>query len=418
MKSAATSAIVLETRMPRKDGLFPVKLRITYQRKQNYYILRDKNNKSISMTKDVFQKTMSVRPREQYQAMRSLLIELQDQARKIIEGIPVFSFEAFERKYNGAQDEDKDLLAAMSNKAKLLRSEGRISTAVAYECSIKSFKLFTKKDQILFESVNPDFLNKYEKWMTTGKDPNSLTTVGIYLRNVRAIFNKAVKDGLILPVYYPFGESKYQIPGGRNLKKALTIKEVGLIANYNARPGSNDQRYRDLWLFSYLCNGINVKDIALLRYKNIEGDVIVFIRSKTAREKKKNPRPITIVITKEIGRIIDRWGNKPGKPENYVFPILEDGLTPEQIYARIQQTTKMINKYINDIADDIGLPNRVTSYTARHSFATVLKRSGASIEFISESLGHSNLETTENYLADFEIAEKKKWAVKLTKFNK
>ena len=76
----------------------------------------------------------------------------------------------------------------------------------------------------------------------------------------------------------------------------------------------------------------------------------------------------------------------------------------------------MINKYIGQIAEKIGITHKITSYTARHSFATVLKRSGASIEFISESLGHSNLQTTENYLADFEIEEKRKWAKELTKF--
>jgi integrase len=117
-----------------------------------------------------------------------------------------------------------------------------------------------------------------------------------------------------------------------------------------------------------------------------------------------------------IGRILDRWGNKPAYPDQYVFPILERGLTPEQEYFKIQWVTCQINKYIRVIAEKVGIKNKVTSYTARHSFATVLKRSGASIEFISESLGHSNLQTTENYLADFEIEEKRKWAKELTKF--
>ncbi len=415
MKSAATTAIILETRMPRKDKLFPVKLRVTYQRKQNYYILRDNSNKSIAMSKDVFKRTMGASPREKYQPMRTLLNELEKEARNIIEGLPVFTFAEFERKCNGAAYDEKDLFAALSNKAKLLREEGRISTAVSYECALNSLKKFTGKENFSFENVDQVFLNKYEKWMTTGKDPNSPTTVGIYLRNVRALFNKAIKEGVILPVYYPFGEEKYQIPGGKNIKKALTQKDVGLIANYDAVNGSNEHKYRDLWLFSYLCNGMNVKDIAFLKYKQISGDVIVFIRAKTAREKKKSPRPITIIITRQIGRIIDRWSNKPASPNNYIFPILKDDMTPGQQYAAIQQTTKMINKYINDIGGKIGLP-RITSYTARHSFATVLKRSGASVEFISESLGHSNIATTENYLADFEIEEKKKWAEKLTDF--
>lgn len=105
-----------------------------------------------------------------------------------------------------------------------------------------------------------------------------------------------------------------------------------------------------------------------------------------------------MVITKEVGKIIDSWGNKPGTKEKYIFPILEAGLTPEQIYGRIQQATKFINKYVNDITEALELGTKVTTYTARHSFATVLKRTGATLEYISESLGHSNIATTENYL--------------------
>jgi site-specific recombinase XerD len=82
------------------------------------------------------------------------------------------------------------------------------------------------------------------------------------------------------------------------------------------------------------------------------------------------------------------------------------GNTPEQEYKRIQQTVKSINHYIGKIAESLGIEANITTYVARHSFATVLKRSGVSIEFISESLGHSDLKTTENYLANFELDKK------------
>jgi site-specific recombinase XerD len=114
--------------------------------------------------------------------------------------------------------------------------------------------------------------------------------------------------------------------------------------------------------------------------------------------------------------IINKWGNKPGSADQYIFPIISKGLTPTQEYKKIQQATKMINRYAGRIAKQVGITQTVTSYTARHSFATVLKRSGASTEFIGESLGHSSMPTTENYLADFEFEEKKKWADKLTDF--
>ncbi len=85
-------------------------------------------------------------------------------------------------------------------------------------------------------------------------------------------------------------------------------------------------------------------------------------------------------------------------------------MTPQQEYDAIKGITKLINTYIKTIGENIGIPEKITTYVARHSFATVLKRSGASTEFISESLGHSNLAVTENYLDSFDIEEKKKWA--------
>ena len=157
--------------------------------------------------------------------------------------------------------------------------------------------------------------------------------------------------------------------------------------------------------------------MASLKYKNISGDVIVFNRAKTKRKTKTNPQPITIFITEMMKKIIEKWGNKPGKSEQYVFPILEDELNAEQERAQVNQTTKQINKYIRRIAVQTGINENISTYTARHSFATVLKRSGASTEFISESLGHKNLRTTENYLADFETDVKRQWAEKLNNFN-
>jgi len=409
-----TTAIILETRKPGPNNTYPVKLRVTYNRNCKYYILRNKKNESIYLSELDFEKVMGDRPREDFKKLRLTLNAHEEKAVKDIESLPVFTFEKFERKYFDKCGNKTDVISALKSKANLLRSEGRISTAISYECSINSLKKFTEKDTLDFERADTHFFNDYEKWML--KNNNSNTTISMYVRNVRTIFNEAERTGIIKQGLYPFGKDKYIIPGGRNVKKALTLKEVGLIANFKVKEGTNEHRYRDYWLFSYLCNGINVKDIAHLKYSNIEGDILRFVRAKTQRENKGNQRTITVVISKELGKIIDVWGNKPGTKEKYIFPILEDELTPVQIYNRIQQATKFINKYVNDITEALELGSKVTTYTARHSFATVLKRTGATLEYISESLGHSNLATTENYLADFEIEEKRKWAKKLTKY--
>lgn len=252
------------------------------------------------------------------------------------------------------------------------------------------------------------------QWETRGKTKtkirkNSLTTVGIYLRNVRTIFNESKITG----PSYPFGKGLFQIPKGRGKKRALTQNQVAMIAAYKCAGGTIEQRSRDYWLFSYLCNGINFKDIARLRYSNLikdyDGDVSLnLIRAKTA-ETVSEPEVIEIPVTKQIGRIIDRWGNKPGNPDQYIFPVFSPGMAPVEEYKTLQQLIQTTNKHLKYICSDLNLPP-VTTYAARHSFATVLKRSGASVEFISESLGHQNTGTTKSYLKSFEKTEKQKWA--------
>jgi integrase len=246
----------------------------------------------------------------------------------------------------------------------------------------------------------------------------SLTTIGIYLRSLRTLFNEQIQSGNLKIEQYPFGKRKYQIPAGQNIKKALTLDDVAKIYDYEVIPGTIEARSKDYWLFSYFCNGINMKDIALLKYQDIDDEKIIFHRAKTINTSRKNSRPVMVVIFDEIWEIIDRLGNKPVKENHYVFPLLNDAMTPEMKHARVKQEIQNTNKYIRRIAKAAGIEKDVTTYTARHTYSTVLKRSGASIEFISESLGHKNIATTESYLDSFEIDVKKEFAKKLTAFKK
>jgi len=340
---------------------------------------------------------------------------MKSRAIDIIKDMPVFSFESFEKKFFAKPTPRDDLFAVMQATAKHLRDEGRISTAITFECSLNSLKEFTGKEGFPFELVNVKFLRDYEKWMLTPKviqgrknpKANSRTTVGIYIRNVRTVFNQVKPKG----VPYPFGKTKnglYAIPKGKNTKKALTQADVIKIATYKPVKGSLEHRSRDYWLFSYLCNGINIKDIARLKYANIHKEKITLIRSKTA-DSVDEETIIEIMITPQIRKIIATWGTKPESPKLLVFPILRENMSPEEEYRTIQQTVQTTNKNMANVCKEIEI-DKVTTYTARHSFATVLKRSGASVEFISESLGHKSKQTTMNYLANFEDDEKKKWA--------
>ena len=116
--------------------------------------------------------------------------------------------------------------------------------------------------------------------------------------------------------------------------------------------------------------------------------------------------------------IIERWRGPKRKPEDFIFDILQDNLTPDRERSIIQQFTKMVNKYIGKIANNVGIQKPITTYYARHSFATILRRGGKSTELISESLGHTSVKTTANYLDSFDDETKKEMQAMLIRFLK
>jgi len=145
MKSSATTAVILEKRKPLKNGHYPVKLRITYQRERHYYTLRDGTGKGFSFTEQEFKKIKCERPREPYKEISLYLNELEKHARDLIETLPVFLFELFEKKYFSDTDDNEDVFSALKNTASELKNEGRISTSSGFQCSLQSLKKFTGK---------------------------------------------------------------------------------------------------------------------------------------------------------------------------------------------------------------------------------------------------------------------------------
>ncbi|WP_375587131.1 tyrosine-type recombinase/integrase [Flagellimonas aurea] len=315
-------------------------------------------------------------------------------ANNVIEGMKIFTFANFKEGYYESRDINNDVSFAFDKRIEELKENGKIGTAVTYECAKNSLSDYSPK--LTFAEITPTWLRKYEKYMLD--KGRSITTVSMYLRSLRAIFNNQNIDKSI----YPFGrgKGKYSIPTGRNVKKALTLEEVAKIYNYEPK---NDVQAmaRDYWMFLYLCNGMNVKDFCLLKWDNIEGDILYYERAKTSTTE-RDKKGIRIALKPESKSIIRKWGNPSLNKSDFIFPHLKANLTPERQRRIYQDLTKQINKYIQAIAKELEIPHHVTTYSARHSFATVLKRSGANIAMISDLLGHSDLSVTQNYLDSFE----------------
>lgn len=386
----ADASIYLDENRPKKNGQCSVKIRVSFNRQRKYF------STGIELEPAEFKNVVygKKRTREQKDINVDLNKDL-SKANRIIETLTVFTFDAFEEQFLELRNVRNSVSFAIDKYIKQLKEENRIGTAVSYQCAKNSLEDFKKN--LTFAEITPTFLKKYESWMlNSGK---SKTTIGIYLRSLRAIYNLQNIDKSI----YPFGEAKdkYSIPTSRNLKKALTIEEIAQIYQYEATPKSTKEMAKDYWLFLYLSNGMNVKDFCLLKWENINGDMLSYKRAKTERSKKES-KEISVALKPETWDIIRKWGQTSISKDAYIFPHLERGMSAIREREIYQQLTKIINKYMKQISKELGIDKEVTTYFARHSFATVLKRSGAKIEMISELLGHSNVDVTESYLDSFE----------------
>lgn len=402
-KEGITIGVFFDVRYVCEDETYPVKIRIryggkrkdiptgVYMRKNEWEVLETTKNRTLLEHRRNIENT--------FEKIKTHVEKLASSGG--------FSFENLNSRLSSTSERTVNL--SFKHKIEKLRENGSIRTSASYRNALNSFVSFSG-ESIQYKDITVDWLNAYEKFMLKDR---SYTTIGIYLRYLRAIFNEAIESGFIEAAVYPFKKSKYSIPTSVKRKLALTLSQIKLIFYYD-NGSEATARYRDLWLFSYLANGANFNDILRLRYENIKGKEIHFLRKKTEHTL-KTKKDVVVFITPEMSRIIEKWGNQKQSAKNYIFPYLNGIDSIEQEYKIIQDVIKRTNKHLKKITQELNMPH-VTTYTARHSFATVLKRSGANIAFISESLGHNDLKTTENYLASFESEEREKNARLLTEF--
>ncbi|MDW8297531.1 MAG: site-specific integrase [Raineya sp.] len=403
---------ILDKRRPLKDNTFPVKLQVIYNRRSRVY------STGFSCNEIDFEKVLAPRPRDEYKMLKMQLIEIEQKALEVIKGLKDnFTFEAFkERMYSKNASGGKSLKEYFEMYIAMLKAEGRIRTAQTYQNAWNSLTKFKKN--ISFGDLTPMFLKRYE--LHELQKGNSPTSISFYLRNLRAIVNLAIQEGNFDASKYPFGKRGYTIPKSKNIKKALSQSEIKALIEYEPQ-NKHEAFAKDFFLFSFYCNGINFKDIALLKWENIEGNKVSFIRAKTAKTSTQG-KVITFFLNNKSLEILNKYAQMDN-PKGYVFRFFEDTLTAKQQIQRLVQIINNINKHLKQIATKLGFNKKLTTYVARHTFATLLKRNGLPTELISEALGHHSVQTTEAYLDSFgkeiweDIAKKLEQITKATPEN-
>lgn len=397
-KDGISVLAVVDRRRMKNNGLYPVKIEVVYRRIQKYY----PTGQDVSQEEwDSFWKAKRRPPKcisieNSFYLIRNAVEQLAEKGE--------FNFTRLNgrlgRSYGSVNE-------AIDKRMKTLMAQGKINSYYRYRSTLHGLERFGGR-RISFEVITPRWLQKCESfWYGEGKNS---TTVNIYMKTLQSIFNNALEEGVVRAAEYPFGKHGYRIPPSSTRKMALTKKQIDDIRHWQGNP--EIEYWRDLWLFSYLCNGINFRDMIFLRYMDIKDGEISYVRSKTA-ETLHRSKVIRATVTPLMSEIMARSGNgAEGDAEKLIFRIAKGNEKPMQVSHIVRKAIASCNAAMKVLAADLGIP-AFSTYAARHSFATILMKSGTDISFISESLGHSSIAMTENYLGGYDKEERRRYAANL-----
>lgn len=277
-----------------------------------------------------------------------------------------------------------------------LEMSNMVGNANAYKDAKRALFKFCDNRNLLFSEIDYSFLIKYEAHLRGNNMSDN--GISVYFRTLRSLFNKAIKENVANSNDYPFNVFKISKFNNETQRRAITKENIKAIESLEIDEGSFKNEARQYFLFSYYGMGINFKDIAFLKWENIVGDRIYYKRTKTRKE-------INFKISAPIKTILNPWEPiTKFKSDNYIFPILNDKIhiTDRQQDNRIHKILTKVNKELKEIGKEANIDIPLTTYVARHTFATTLKKSGVNTAIISEALGHRNQEITEIYLKSFE----------------
>lgn len=397
-----TSIKIVSKKNVLKNGLYPIYLRVTIDRKSKFYStpfsckLSEWNENQGEFTSK-FRNHLSFN-----KTLRKMKDSASDAISLLEKDYESYNLILFDKYYSQKDKQGLTLCELFQKEIDILYENGQISYSTSMNEALKALQKF-KKDLIdyKFENIDFQFLTDFENFLR--KRGANDGGIGVYMRNIRTIYNKAINYKIVQPQYYPFRDFKISKYKKRNLRKALTEKEFEILLNFDTEqiPSAKNARY--LYIFSYYARGMNFTDLAELKWSDLENFQFNYNRNKTdVLLKVKLPN---IPIIDEILQFYKIY--KPSETP-YIFPILNKKIkeyTPEEMKKRKDSVRSYYNRQLKEILKLCEIDKNITFYTARHTFATTALRKDVNINIIKQSLGHKRLSTTENYLDDFKDSE-------------
>ena len=393
----ASIKLLLNKQRILNDGRFPLVFQIIHQRRKllhytKYRIFQEQFNNesreveycefSVYSAKEIIEINRELK--REYKKLRNRILELEKKNEP-------YSVDDIIESTRKNSRHSYYLLQYIDSQIAYKKAMGKDGIAAAYHStriSLKKYlnKISTKKTDIGMEKIDCSFVIGYEDCLyAQGLARN---TINYYLRNFRTIYNSAIRNGYKPRNNNPFAH--IQTKPCKTVKRAINKDDMKELSYLSLPVHSGMDIARDLYLFGFYAQGMAFVDIVLLKKKNINGNILSYRRHKSKQL-------IHIVITPQMQVLINKYANS----SEYVFPIIKIA-SSTSVYEQYRLALGRMNRHLKKIASLLNINVRLTTYTARHTWATLARDSGAPISIISAGLGHTSEEMTRVYLKDFD----------------
>lgn len=421
-------ASILDVRRPTIKGLFLVRTRVTVGKTQKYYPT------GAEMTVEEWLRMPKAKDLQLVETRRSIEASSQVIFNAVKQLCELNSFSFDRLNILLGKGNQQTVNAVFEAKIKELTAADKLGTAEYYQGSMNAFICFKcgkwcerkemqkcKKDfiELTFQEITAEQMQRFEQEALA--HGYSKTTIGMRIRAMRTICNMAVNNGIMRPSDYCFkkgDQNSYTIKKTNSRRMALTLNEIKIIADANISETEKNRRMsRDLFLFSFWANGLNFADLVRLKWSDYSRrtNEFTFLREKTKNTSMEDMY-ISFPLFPRMRSIIDEWGNPVGR-NNYVFPFLEGGesskdairLTKNITYVVNSNLKKLVKQINSQLAEDELLPEDISTYTARHSYGTILAHKRVPESYIGFALGHSQKSVTGSYIEEYSIEDRKQY---------
>lgn len=375
-----------------KQGLFPLAIRITHNRKSNYHYIGhyielkywDENNKRVKKSHPNASRLNNLLIAKLAEANRTL-IGLQSEKRDI---------SAFQiKKEIYASKVNVSFFDVAEDFLKELEQNNKLSRLSSDKVRVNHVLNFVKSKQLTFQEINESFLKRFMLYLKN-KQKLSERSVINNLVVIRTIYNRAIKMGIVDRKLYPFGADKIRIKFPETNKIGLTIQEIQRIENLENLT-EKETYVKNIWLFSFYLAGVRIADVLKIKWSDIYDGRIHYRMNK-------NSKLLSLKLPDKIIPILESFIKDKRFDDDYIFPELKkaDETNPKDIFAKTNTANKKFNDILSQIAEKAKITKKLTMHIARHSFGNIAGDQ-IPIQMLQKLYRHSTITTTMHYQANF-----------------